>query len=238
MNGNKTGCLICGKPLQYFEAAKELECAICGRRFETNASCPEGHYICDKCHAQKGFDEITRIALKAVSRNPFAIARDCMENDFIHMHGPEHHYLVVASLLSAYKNAGGGIDLKPCLDKALQRARNVPGGVCGLWGSCGAGISSGMFISIITGATPLSEKEWSLANLMTSRTLKLISENGGPRCCKRNTYLALISASAFVKEQFGIEMEAPENLKCGFYSNNKQCRKAGCLFWPGAESTH
>lgn len=28
-----------------------------------------------------------------------------------HMHGPEHHIMVGAALLTAYKNAGGDIDL-------------------------------------------------------------------------------------------------------------------------------
>lgn len=27
-------------------------------------------------------------------------------------------------------------------------------GACGFWGACGAGISAGMFVSIVTGSTP------------------------------------------------------------------------------------
>ena len=31
---------------------------------------------------------------------------------FCHMHGPEHHVMVGAALLTAYKNAGGAINLR------------------------------------------------------------------------------------------------------------------------------
>ena len=40
---------------------------------------------------------------------------ELMECAICHMHGPEHHVMVGAALLTAYKNAGGKIDLEPCL---------------------------------------------------------------------------------------------------------------------------
>ena len=44
----------------------------------------------------------------------------------------------------------------------MNRGKAVPGGACGFWGACGAGISTGMFISIISGATPLKNEPWGL----------------------------------------------------------------------------
>ena len=58
------------------------------------------------------------------------------------MHGPEHHIMVGAALLTAYKNAGGEIDLQQALVEMMSRGRSVPGGACGFWGACGAGISA------------------------------------------------------------------------------------------------
>ena len=55
-----------------------------------------------------------------------------------------------AALLTAYKNAGGEIDLQQALVEMMSRGRSVPGGACGFWGACGAGISAGMFVSIIS----------------------------------------------------------------------------------------
>lgn len=228
----RSGCIVCGNPLVYFDSAKSLSCEICGKPFETNASCDQGHYVCDKCHAQKAFDFITDYALQSHGKNPAAMATEMMKNPYVNMHGPEHHYLIAAALLAAYKNSGGKIDFKACLDKIRERAKNVPGGICGLWGSCGAGIASGIFISVITGATSLSEKEWGLSNAMTSASLNLISQNGGPRCCKRNTYLAIKTAVGFVRGHFGIEMENDANTVCGFFHMNKHCKKTACLFWP------
>ena len=63
--------------------------------------------------------------------------------------------MVGAALLTAYKNAGGNIELAKALTETKNRGQSVPGGACGFWGACGAGISSGMFISIISGSTPL-----------------------------------------------------------------------------------
>ena len=173
---------------------------------------------------------ITFHAKENLSQNPIAIATEMMKNPNINMHGPEHHYLVAAALLTAYKNAGGRIDFIKALENVKQRAENVPGGICGLWGSCGAGIAAGIFTSVITGATPLSEKEWSLSNQMTSKCLDIISKNGGPRCCKRNSYLAIIQASDFVREQFGVSMKLSEQISCDFSHLNNQCRKDNCLF--------
>lgn len=224
------GCLLCGKPLTYFETAKQLSCQICGTEYSTNASCEDGHFICDSCHAQQGFAFIFQYVLETQSKNPISIATEIMENPYINMHGPEHHYLIVVALLAAYKNAGGQIYFEKAIQSARQRAKNVPGGICGMWGSCGAGIATGIFISIITGASPISEIEWSLANQMTSRSLAVISVNGGPRCCKRNTYLAITQAVEFVKEQFNIAMELPEKVICQFSHRNKQCRSKKCLY--------
>ena len=152
-----------------------------------------------------------------------------MDLPFCHMHGPEHHIMVGSALLTAYKNAGGKIDLEKALIEMLSRGKQVPGGACGFWGTCGAAISTGMFISIITGSTPLANKEWGLSNLMTSASLNAIGKVGGPRCCKRNSYLSIIEAVKFTKENLNIEMELLE-IKCIHKNQNNQCIGKRCPF--------
>ena len=110
-----------------------------------------------------------------------------------------------------------------------SRGKKVPGGACGFWGACGAGISAGMFVSIITGATPLANESWGLSNKMTSAALGAIGEVGGPRCCKRDSYLAITQAVKFVQENFGVEMELDE-IKCTHSALNNQCIKERCPF--------
>ena len=135
-------------------------------------------------------------------------------------------------LLAAYKNAGGELDLDAALEEMRNRGSQVPGGICGLWGTCGAAVSTGIFVSLITGASPLSGKEWGLCNEMTSRSLGAIAKTGGPRCCKRDSYTAILEAVDFVGEKFGIWMERPKKTVCGLYGRNEQCLKEKCPYNP------
>lgn len=224
----KEECLICGAPLKYLEKDEEMVCAICGKKELSKTSCVEGHYVCNECH-MGGLDEIMGLCLKSDSKDPIIIIKEMMKQPFCHMHGPEHHVMVGAALLTAYANAGGEVDLKEALTEMIKRGKEVPGGTCGFWGACGAGISTGMFISILTKSFPLAEKPWSLSNGMTSRSLNAISANGGPRCCKRDSFLAIQTAIDYVKEHLGIEMEQSE-VVCEFSSNNNQCLGKRCPF--------
>lgn len=222
-------CLICGKPLEYIQPSKEMKCSICGKKSISEARCVDGHFVCDKCHS-KGIPLIKEICLNTKSKNPYYIQNKIMYKDFIHMHGPEHHVLTGASLLTAYKNSGGDIDLEKSLIEMEKRGREVPGGICGFWGTCGAAISLGIFISIISKATPLTNKSWGQSNLATSEALKKIGEIGGPRCCKRNSYIAIETAINYTKENFNIEMEK-EEIICHFSKKNNQCIKTRCPYY-------
>lgn len=137
--------------------------------------------------------------------------------------------MVGAALLTAYKNAGGEVDLASDLTEMMNRGKSVPGGACGFWGACGAGISSGMFISIISKSTPLAQEPFALSHKMTAKSLGAIGEIGGPRCCKRDSYLSILSTIDFVKEHFGVEMEKPE-IVCTHSAQNNQCIGKMCPF--------
>lgn len=119
--------------------------------------------------------------------------------------------------------------MKKALTEIKNRGQSVPGGACVFWGACGAGISSGMFISIISGSTPLSGEPFGLSNHMTAKSLNAIGSVGGPRCCKRDSFLSVLSAVDFVKDHFGIEMEKTE-IVCEFSSKNNQCLGKNCPF--------
>lgn len=205
-----------------------MECALCHRVELSNAICENGHYICNDCHTQ-GMDSIVGLCLAETSKNPITIIQKMMAQDFCHMHGPEHHVMVGAALLTAYKNAGGTVELEKALIEMQARGKKVPGGVCGFWGACGAGISAGIFISIVTGSTPLKDWEWSLSNHMTAAALEAIASVGGPRCCKRDSYLSILRAVDFAREHLGVEMELGQ-IKCVHSAGNNQCIGERCPF--------
>ena len=222
-------CLICKAPLEYLQEDIEMECAVCHKKEYSKTRCIHGHYVCNECHTS-GMDRIISVCLHADTKNPVRLLEKMMSMDFCHMHGPEHHVMVGAALLTAFKNAGGKIDLEKCLSEMYRRGKSVPGGACGFWGACGAGISAGMYISIVTGATPLAGEAWGLSNQMTSRALGKIGEVGGPRCCKRDSYLAITEAVQFTKEKLGIVMEA-DDIVCSRSEINQQCIKERCPFF-------
>ena len=224
----KEECLICKAPLTYLEKDEFMECAICHKKENSKTRCINGHYVCNECHT-KGLDSIIGLCLEEASKDPIHIIEKMMDMPFCHMHGPEHHVMVGCALLTAFRNAGGDIDLHSALSEMMNRGKSVPGGACGFWGACGAGISAGMFISIITSATPLSTENWGLSNTMTSQALDAIGKVGGPRCCKRDSFLSILQAIDFVREHFGIQMDRPDII-CHYSSNNNQCIGQRCPF--------
>lgn len=224
----KEECLICKAPLEYLDKDTLMECMICHKKEHSKTRCIHGHYVCNECHTA-GIDTIIGLCLTETSKNPVEIIEKMMSLPFCHMHGPEHHVMVGASLLTAYKNAGGDIDLKSALAEMMNRGKSVPGGACGFWGACGAGISSGMFVSIISKSTPLTRESFGLSHQMTAKSLDKIGQIGGPRCCKRDSYLSILSAIDFVADNFGVKMEKPEII-CGHSAQNNQCIGKRCPF--------
>ena len=96
------------------------------------------------------------------------------------------------------------------------------------------GISAGIFASIATGSTPLAEREFGLANLLTSKALGEIGTVGGPRCCKRDSYLALLAGVEFARENLGAAMKIDDShpVLCDHSTRNNQCLGARCPFFP------
>ena len=217
----KKECLICEAPLVYLESDKIMVCTVCHKKENSKTRCVNGHYVCNECHT-KGMDVIIGFCMSETSKSPVWIIKQLMEQSFCHMHGPEHHVMVGAALLTAYKNAGGDIELHQALIEMMNRGKSVPGGACGFWGACGAGISTGMFVSIISNSTPLTVEPFALSHLMTSKALEQIGMAGGPRCCKRDSFLSILAAIDFVQQHFQISMEKTE-IVCGYSAQNNQC---------------
>lgn len=227
----KNNCIICNKDLMYLKEPKEHKCMICGKGFLVDSICEDGHYVCDSCHSKDGAAMIKEICIHSSDKNPIKLMEKIMKEPSIHMHGPEHHVLVGAAILTAYKNCGGNIELKSALFEMVRRGQQVPGGVCGFWGCCGAAVSAGIAVSIITGSTPLKNEEWKLSNLMTSKALKAIGEFGGPRCCKRDSFTAVNEACDFIEDNLKVKIETQEAINCKFSMYNQQCIKGRCPYF-------
>lgn len=173
---------------------------------------------------------IKKECLTSTTQNPFVLFRQIMSHEEIPMHGPIHHIIDGACFLSALHQARKDFDLEKALDEMINRGSKMPGATCGHWGVCGSVCSLGAALSIYHATSPLSQDEHYKEHLKyTSMVLNKMSEIGGPRCCKRNAFLAMQTAIDFVKEMYHIELEK-EIITCDFSSKNQQCIGKRCPF--------
>ena len=231
------GCLLCGAPLVYQQGNIQKNCAVCGKSYPANVWCENGHYICDECHSTPAISVIRQTCMeegrKEAAVSPILLANELMKHSAIKMHGPEHHFLVPAVLLTAAASISERQDELPVLlELAASRAKNVLGGFCGYYGACGSAVGAGIFMSVWTDATPLSDESWADANEMTSRCLHRIAQNGGPRCCKRGTYTSITTAVQFANQKLGLAIPLPERIFCLYSARNRECKKEACPFYP------
>lgn len=177
--------------------------------------------------------KIKQACLAACAADPLALAQSLMQEDGVAMHGPEHHMLGGAALLTALHCAGALPDLAAALDELAQRAEQMPGATCGLWGVCGSASSVGAALAIWHGTGPLSSNTYYKDNLeLTSRALARIAQVGGPRCCKRNAFISLLTAAEFIAQKYRVTLPVHTPV-CGFSPRNAQCLHANCPFFGG-----
>jgi hypothetical protein len=170
------------------------------------------------------------VCLSAETTDPWAVALEIMRLPAVNLHGPEHHVIIGSALMTAYSNATGTRDkLAKSLGIIEKRGTKVPGGTCGFWGACGAGLGAGIFLAVVTESTPLSADTYGLCNRLTARCLAAIGEVGGPRCCKRNVGIALRETVAFLREELGVALTEPA-IACEFSGKNRECIGKKCAW--------
>ena len=227
MHKIKSSCNYCGSNTVMLEDKINVSCTICGSEFVAQSTCTEGHYICSNCNGKFLKDNIKKYCTNTEETNPLLIAEAIMKLDNIPMHGPIHHLIYPAALLTAHANRTDRTQLENWLEEADRRSSHIPGATCGHWGACGAGLGVGITFSIINGVSPLSGEEWKDTGLLTSDIIRDIAIEGGPRCCKRDGYIALSGAMEYLFK----DGEVPE-IVCDFYGNNKTCKRLDCKFFP------
>lgn len=181
--------------------------------------------------------KIIQACLEEKSKNPVEIFENIARKDFIRIHGPEHHILDGAALLTAFYNAGGAINLSESLEELMRRGLQMPGATCGMWGVCGAVSSMGAALSIIDGTGPLTtDSSWGKHMEFTASALTSLSKVGGPRCCKRDAFLSYGQAITYINENYDVELEGGK-ISCSFSERNEQCLKERCPFYKNINSS-
>ncbi len=224
-------CGVCARPLVYATESVTKTCALCGKEEKAAIYCPAGHYVCDACHSKAALEVLKQVLAASKTTDPAAILEQVMSHPSVPMHGPEHHVIVPAAVVAAVRNSGYPLP-EGAVEKAIERAVKVPGGWCGLYGDCGAAVGAGIAVSVITGATPLTGKQRTLALASTSQALsRMLDEQ--PRCCKRASRIAIESTVDFLQDQLGIILTRADKVQCAYSLRNRECARKDCPYYPG-----
>lgn len=232
-------CEICGGSLQYGKLNSEkvdIDCHFCGKSFKANTFCENGHYICDTCHAKDALTFIYEFCSSTQLTDPYRMADEIMKHPSFNMYGNEHHVLTPAVVLTTLKNLGcknhkGKLVTDQMIAESMERASKIPGGWCGFYGSCGAGMGAGVAVSVFSEATPSTATERTWANKTTSKSLNRISDNL-EHCCKRSLKISISEAlktmKTIIKGDCNLDFN-PDS--CLFSSLNDKCVFADCPYF-------
>ena len=158
---------------------------------------------------------------------------ELMDHPDVPMHYPYHHFILPAALLTlaSIEDKVDAAALDEMLETALARAKTILGGFCGNCGACGSGVGAGIFLSVYTDTSPLSEKSWQWVNELTGRCLQRLSTVPGPRCCKRTGFLAAQEAIPYINEKLGLHLRASEQIVCKYFERNNECKRDECPYY-------
>jgi len=227
---HRTGCMVCGSELIYLETNRNDSCHYCGRVMAVNTRCVKGHFVCDDCHRADAIEIIKQVCLHSRESDAVALMQTIRSHRQFGVHGPEHHSLVPAVILTALKNSGEAVT-EDQIVTAIQRGQTIGGGACAFLGACGAAIGVGIAISVLLAANPYDGGKRQLAQRATQRILGEIASYNAPRCCQRDSWLALRGASRIL-EEMGKTLPAVRSIMCEQYPENKECIHDECPLWP------
>jgi hypothetical protein len=227
---HRSGCMVCGAELTYFETNRDKSCHFCGQRMKANASCIKGHFVCDHCHSADALQIIKNVCLHSRQTDPVTLMQTIRSHPHFPIHGPEHHSMVPAVILTALRNSGHAIADEQIVT-AVERGQTVGGGSCAFLGACGAAIGVGIALSVVLKANPYDGEKRQAVQRVTQTVLGSIASYNAPRCCQRDSWLALNEASILMQRYTGKSLTA-HPFACGQFTQNKECIHEQCPLWP------
>ena len=208
-------------------AKEEVSCYYCGTKQHSSVTCKEGHFVCDACHSKEALVVIEHICATSKECDMLKLFKQIREHPSIPKHGPEHHAMVPAIIVTAYKNSGGKLP-ENALKTALSRGSSIMGGACGFLGICGAASGVGIGFAILLEASPVAKKSRSVAQKVTHAVLGKIAEYEAARCCYREVWTALTLASQLSEKFLHVRLLAEVEVKCDQKKFNQYCYGKEC----------
>lgn len=220
-------CMVCKTPLVYGGVEQTQICHYCGETKPTSVTCKEGHYVCDACHSKEALAVIEHICATSKEKDMLKLFKHIRSHPSIPKHGPEHHAMVPAIIVTAYKNSGGNVP-ENALKTALSRGSGIIGGSCGFLGMCGAASGVGIGFAIILQSSPVTTTSRQAAQQVTHAVLGEIATYKAARCCNREVWTALSIASKLSKKFLHVNLEAMADFKCDQKKFNQYCYGKQC----------
>lgn len=182
-------------------------------------------------------DWIIEMLLASSAVSPADLLEEVMADPRCPAFGPLHHFVVGAVLLACRRNAEAAPErqsmLREDLEEMIARSSCVPGATCARWGVCGAAASAGMAYAIVRGNAPLRDEGWQEGQLMVSDLLQRIARSGSPRCCKRDSRVAVAAAIPYFNALGGPQIIEPKATpSCATHTQNSVCKGSACSFFP------
>ena len=221
------GCMVCGALLGYREIESPAQCHYCQATLPANALCEQGHFVCDACHTADGLAVIEHLCRTTRETDLIALLDEIRRHPAIPCHGPEHHVLVPAIILTAYRSLGGEVTPE-MFHSAWARGKSVSGGACAFWGVCGAATGVGIAFSVLLKANPVKPKERRQVLATVQAVLGELSSQEAARCCQRDCYLALRQAAQLSRSLLPIPLKAEAPLACRQIGEHHDCLQSDC----------
>ncbi len=225
-------CMCCGAELEVLSSPRPVPCVYCGRSTTTAVLCRRGHFVCDACHTRDGLATIRHICAATDETDMLALMRTIRQHPALPLHGPEHHALVPAVILTTYRNRGGALPAA-AIDTGIERGAQVAGGACAFWGACGAATGVGVGFGVILDANPLEATARQTVMRVTQQVLAALAALRVARCCQRDSWIALREAARLSRELLPVSLLAEARLVCRQRKRNRECAQADCPMLQG-----
>lgn len=228
--------MVCGTDLEYRETGMLLPCAICGLEEIGHVCCPDGHYVCERCHGGT-FPERLQAAVAATREtSPFRLAEDLLLLPGLPMLGCEHAAIAAAAVMGSLRNRGDAGVTDAHVQEALERTgRQAISAYCGLSGVCGIVPALGACLSVLVGAQCGRGPQTRMTMELVSRLAALTAAEADPGCCKAYLRTGIREFAAFADERLGLSFSDPEPAPCRDVDRHPHgCRGPECAYHPEA----
>jgi len=223
----KSGCMVCGAPLEYLDREQRLPCHFCGKMGMVSAVCSDGHYVCDTCHAENALQVIERICLTTGATDMLALFEEITAHPAFPDNGPEYHSLIPGVILATARNLGLQVSEETLL-AGIRRGGQMAGGSCAYWGICGAATGVGVAFSLLLEANPMKAEARQAVQAAVGQVLAWISALRAARCCRRDSVLALRKAARISSDLLPVTLSAEAAVGCPAHRQKDGCLGRSC----------